>query len=104
MVHGMADGAGMVLSMRMLKPDTLPKHRPCPGTTPVTTVPKSVVFCKDDVSLPPGAYLGMAQTLGEFDLIEVEGSHEALFTNPGVVAQGGLEYRHLKLLIPSSNR
>ena len=34
-------------------------------TTPVSTIdfdnltiPKSVVFCKDDVSLPPGAYLG----------------------------------------------
>ncbi len=63
-------------------------------TTPVATVachklaiPKSVVFCKGDVSLPPGAYLGMAQGLGEFDLIEVDGSHETLFTNPGVVAK-----------------
>ncbi len=87
----MAAGAGMVSSMKLLKSDTLPKRLPCPGTTPVTTVPKSVVFCKDDVSLPPGAYLGMAQTLGEFDLIEVEGSHEALFTNPGVVAKGLLQ-------------
>jgi pimeloyl-ACP methyl ester carboxylesterase len=67
-------------------------------TTPVSTIdfdnltiPKSVVFCKDDVSLPPGAYLGMAQGLGEFDLIEVEGGHEALFTNPGVVARGLLQ-------------
>ena len=67
-------------------------------TTPVLTndfdklrIPKSVVFCKDDVSLPPGAYLGMAQGLGEFNLIEVEGSHEALFTNPGVVAKGLLQ-------------
>ena len=49
------------------------------------------MFCKDDVSLPPGAYLGMAQGLGEFDLIEVEGSHEALFTNPGVVVKGLLQ-------------
>ena len=67
-------------------------------TTPVDTndfdalkIPKSVVFCKDDVSLPPGAYLGMAQGLGQFDLIEVEGSHEALFTNPGSVAKGLLQ-------------
>jgi pimeloyl-ACP methyl ester carboxylesterase len=64
-------------------------------TTPVSTgdfekltIPKTVVFCKDDASLPPGAYLGMAQGLGEYNLIEVGGSHEALFTNPGVVAQG----------------
>jgi pimeloyl-ACP methyl ester carboxylesterase len=64
-------------------------------TTPVSTqdfekltVPKSVVFCKDDASLPPGAYLGMAQGLGDYQLIEVAGSHEALFTNPGVVTEG----------------
>jgi pimeloyl-ACP methyl ester carboxylesterase len=64
-------------------------------TTPVSTVdfaeltiPKTVLFCKDDASLPPGAYLGMAQGLGDYNLIEVAGSHEAVFTNPGVVAQG----------------
>lgn len=67
-------------------------------TTPVgtndfdhLTIPKSVVFCKDDVSLPPGAYLGMAQGLGEYNLVEVEGGHETLFTNPGVVAKGLLQ-------------
>ena len=67
-------------------------------TTPVYTqdfqnlsVPKAVVFCKDDASLPPGAFIGMAQGLGEHSLVEVEGSHEALFTNPGIVAQGILQ-------------
>jgi hypothetical protein len=48
----------------------------------------NVLFCKDDASLPPGAYLGMAQGLGDFQLVEVSGSHESLFTNPGVVAEG----------------
>lgn len=64
-------------------------------TTPVNTadfenlrIPKTVVFCKDDASLPPGAFLGMAQGLGDYSLIEVDGSHEALFTNPAIVAQG----------------
>ncbi len=64
-------------------------------TTPVATQPfeklalsKSVVFCKADASLPPGAYLGMAQGLGEFNIVEVEGGHEALFTDAGVVADG----------------
>jgi len=64
-------------------------------TSPVATqafdelnIPKSVVFCTGDVSLPPGAYLGMAQGLGDFNLCEVEGCHEAFFTNPGVVAEG----------------
>ncbi len=64
-------------------------------TTPVSTkefeklaLPKSVVFCKADVSLPEGAYLGMAQGLGKYNLVEVEGGHEALFTHPQVVVQG----------------
>ena len=67
-------------------------------TTPINArnfaklnIPLSVVFCKDDVSLPPGAYLGMAQGLGDYQLIEVDGSHETLFTNPGVVAQGFIQ-------------
>lgn len=67
-------------------------------TTPVSTgdftalaIPKSVLFCKDDASLPPGAYLGMAQGLGEYDVIEVDGGHETLFINPAVVADGLLK-------------
>jgi pimeloyl-ACP methyl ester carboxylesterase len=67
-------------------------------TTPVRTkdfdrlnIPKTVVFCKGDASLTPGAFLGMAQGLGKHQLVEVEGSHEALFTAPSVVAQGLLK-------------
>lgn len=67
-------------------------------TTPVSTrdfdalaVPKSVLFCKDDASLPPGAYLGMAQGLGEYDVIELDGGHETLFINPAAVADGILK-------------
>jgi pimeloyl-ACP methyl ester carboxylesterase len=67
-------------------------------TTPVHTkdfenlkVPKAVVFCKDDASLPPGAYLAMAKSLGKYRLVEIEGSHEALFTNPSIVANGLLK-------------
>jgi pimeloyl-ACP methyl ester carboxylesterase len=67
-------------------------------TTPINVrdfaklnIPISVVFCNGDVSLPPGAYLGMAQGLGDYQLIEVDGSHETLFTNPGVVAQGFIQ-------------
>ncbi len=51
-------------------------------------VRKTVLFCKDDASLPPGAYLGMAQGLGQYDLIEIGGGHEALFTKPEIVANG----------------
>jgi hypothetical protein len=67
-------------------------------TTPVATapfnklsIPKSFVFCKGDVSLPPGGYLEMARGLGEYKLIEIDGSHEAFFTNPRVVVEGFLE-------------
>lgn len=52
------------------------------------TLPRAVVFCRGDASLPPGAFLGMAQRLGKFDLIEIEGGHEALFTQPEAVARG----------------
>ena len=53
--------------------------------------PRVVIFCKDDQSLPPGAYLGMAQGLGDFKLIEVDGSHETLFINPPAVADALLQ-------------
>ncbi|MGD9209408.1 MAG: alpha/beta fold hydrolase [Desulfobacteraceae bacterium] len=66
--------------------------------TPVDTqgfeklsIPKTVIFCKDDASLPPSAYLAMAQELGTYNLVEVDGSHEALITNPSIVAKGMLQ-------------
>ena len=68
-------------------------------STPVSTaafkaleIPKSVLFCKDDTSLPPGAYLGMAQAeLGEFDLAEIDGGHETVFINPSGFVEGLLK-------------
>lgn len=51
-------------------------------------VPKSVLFCQDDVSLPPGAYLGMAQGLGEHRLVEIPGGHETLYTDPRAFVDG----------------
>jgi len=65
-------------------------------TTPVSTapfkaldIPTSVLFCKDDTSLPPGAYLGMAQAeLGDFNLVEIDGGHETVFTNPDAWVKG----------------
>ncbi|MEW6266660.1 MAG: alpha/beta fold hydrolase [Thermodesulfobacteriota bacterium] len=50
-------------------------------------IPKTVVFCRDDTSLPPGAYLGLAQNLGRFDLIEIPGGHETFLFQPEVVAE-----------------
>jgi pimeloyl-ACP methyl ester carboxylesterase len=68
-------------------------------TTPVHTapfkaldIPTSVLFCKDDTSLPPGAFLGMAQSeLGDFKLVEISGGHETVFTNPAGFVKGLLE-------------
>jgi hypothetical protein len=49
--------------------------------------PKSYLFCKDDVSLPPGAYMGMAQALGKFDVVEIPGGHETSWVNPEAFTQ-----------------
>jgi len=64
-------------------------------TTPVSTgdfeslaISKSVLFCRDDASLPPGAYLGMARGLGDYDVIEIDGGHETLFVNPQALVDG----------------
>jgi pimeloyl-ACP methyl ester carboxylesterase len=54
-------------------------------------LPKAVIFCKEDASLPPGAYVGMAQGLGPHHFVELEGGHETLFTNPAIVARGLIE-------------
>ena len=50
-------------------------------------VPKSYLFCKDDISLPPGAYMGMAQALGKFDLVEIPGGHEMSWVDPEAFTQ-----------------
>ena len=50
-------------------------------------IPKTVIFCTRDASLPPGAYMGMASILGEYNLVEVEGGHETLFTHPLRIAR-----------------
>jgi hypothetical protein len=39
----------------------------------------------------PLTLLGMAQGPGNFKLVEVDGSHEALFTRPAAVAEGLLK-------------
>jgi pimeloyl-ACP methyl ester carboxylesterase len=49
-------------------------------------LPRTVVFATGDTSLPPGAFLGMAQGLGTFDLVEIAGGHEQLVVQPEAVA------------------
>jgi len=90
-------GALMAGDPKEIQDDLISKLNPQPlalFTTKVATkefetlsIPKTVLFCKDDASLPPGAYLGMAQGLGEFDLVEMGGGHQTLFTDPDKIAE-----------------
>jgi len=54
--------------------------------------PRAYVACRDDLALDPGAWHPtMSSRLGEFELIEIDGSHEAMFTRPDAVAGALLE-------------
>lgn len=48
---------------------------------PTTPANKAYLFCQNDMSLPPGAFLGMAALLGA-DIFVMDGGHEALYVNP----------------------
>lgn len=50
-------------------------------------VPKTLVYCRDDTSAPPGTFLRVGQGLGPHDVIEIDGGHEALVTHPARVAE-----------------
>src|SRR5262245_24894308 len=50
-------------------------------------IPKSVIHCRHDLTLPPGSFHPrMSSRLGTFTLIEMDGSHEVLFTRPAELA------------------
>ena len=52
------------------------------------TVPKSFIFCRQDKAMPPGYFHpGMSSRLGTFKLLEMEGSHEVMFTRPAELAE-----------------
>ena len=51
------------------------------------TIPRSVIHCRDDRALPPGYFHPrMSSRLGSFKLLEMDGSHEVMFTRPGELA------------------
>lgn len=97
MVRGMLMGgdtkADQDLVLSRLSPQPLVIFTSRVDTKPFAAVdiPKTVVFAKGDTSLPPGAFLGMAQGLGGFDLIEIEGGHEQLVVKPETVAAALVE-------------
>jgi hypothetical protein len=50
-------------------------------------ISKSYIACRHDLSMPPGFFHpGMTSRLGTYKLIEMDGSHEVLFTRPAEVA------------------
>jgi pimeloyl-ACP methyl ester carboxylesterase len=55
-------------------------------------IPKSFIFCRQDMTLPPGSFHpGMSSRLGTYKLVEMDGSHEVMFTRPADVAEKLIE-------------
>ena len=52
------------------------------------TVPKSFIYCLQDKALPAGYFHPrMSSRLGAFKLLELDGSHEVMFTRPAELAE-----------------
>lgn len=50
-------------------------------------IPKGSIACRQDLSMPPGFFHpGMTSHLSTYKLVEMDGSHEVLFTRPAEVA------------------
>jgi pimeloyl-ACP methyl ester carboxylesterase len=50
-------------------------------------IPKSFIFCRQDLAMPPGYFHpGMSSRLGPHKLVEMDGSHEVMFTRPAELA------------------
>jgi pimeloyl-ACP methyl ester carboxylesterase len=51
-------------------------------------VPKSFIYCRHDKALPSGYFHPrMSSRLGAFKLLEMDGSHEVMFTRPAELAE-----------------
>ena len=52
------------------------------------SIPSSYIYCRHDRALPPGYFHPrMSSRLGEFKLLEMDGSHEVMFTRPEELAE-----------------
>lgn len=52
------------------------------------TIPMSFIFCRQDRAMPPDYFHpGMSSRLGTCKLLEMDGSHEVMFTHPGELAE-----------------
>jgi len=55
-------------------------------------ISKSFIFCRQDRAMPPGYFHpGMSSRLGPHKLVEMDGSHEVMFTRPHELADKILE-------------
>ncbi|WP_422486487.1 alpha/beta fold hydrolase [Gudongella sp. DL1XJH-153] len=54
-------------------------------------IPKVLLYCTKDVSVPPGAFIGMFKSLGDYSIVEIDCDHEGLFTAPEVYSKGLIE-------------
>ena len=55
-------------------------------------IPRSFIYCRQDMTLPPGSWHPqMSSRLGTFKLVEMDGSHEVMFTRPAEVAEKLIE-------------
>jgi len=55
-------------------------------------LPKSFIYCRQDKALPPGGFHPqMSSRLGQFKLLEMDGSHEVMFTRPEELADTIIE-------------
>lgn len=53
---------------------------------------KSFIFCRQDRAMPPGYFHpGMSSRLGPHRLVEMDGSHEVMFTRPAELANKMIE-------------
>ena len=56
------------------------------------SIPSSFIYCRHDRALPPGYFHPrMSSRLGEFKLLEMDGSHEVMFTRPEELAERIIE-------------
>jgi pimeloyl-ACP methyl ester carboxylesterase len=55
-------------------------------------ISKSFIFCRQDRAMPPGYFHpGMSSRLGSHKLVEMDGSHEVMFTRPAELADKIIE-------------
>ena len=55
-------------------------------------IPRSFIYCRQDKALPSGYFHPrMSSRLGEFKLLEMDGSHEVMFTRPEELADKIIE-------------